>query len=347
MKAKLIIAGVALLVTTTASFAQGRKQLPRLEKTQFLVSANAGWVNVVEGDVVFKRGEADWDMLITGDELDTGDAVKTGSDGRAELLLNPGSYLRLSDSTEAVFTSTSLDDLAVKLVRGSAIVEVSSVDGWTGALLKLTTPKGQVSIVRGGVYRFNVDESGRSEVLVRKGRLVIEGNTAVTVKEGNKVVLGGDSAAIATFDRKAEDQFDLWSKTRAEILVAANKKLSSRALSQVAFGLSPGSFWLFDPFRRCYTFLPGFWGFRSPYGPRYSSCNPYYNPWAGGGGSSRGPVIGGSPTSPGGWSRSGGNDTISRPAPTAAPSAAARTDSGGGSWSRGGSETISRPSTKH
>jgi hypothetical protein len=341
MKRKVMTTGLTLLLITTAGFAQGRKQLTQLEKTEFLVSSRAGWVNIVQGDVVLKRDEADWDMMIAGDELVTGDTVKTGSDGRAELLLNPGSYLRLSTNAEAVFTNTSLDDLAVKLVRGSAIVEAVSVDGWTGALVKMSTPGGEVSIVRGGLYRFNVDGSGRSEVFVRKGRLVIDGNPPITVKEGKKAVLGGTPVVVA-FDRKAEDEFDLWSKVRAETLAAANKTLSRRSL--LGFGLMPGSFWFFDPFLRCYTFLPGFWGFKSPYGPRYSSCNRSYDLW--GGRYPRGTVNGGSPTtSSGGWSR--GNETIARPAPTAPRSSAPRStgpSNSGGGWTRGGGGTVTRPS---
>lgn len=347
MKARLMTIALAVLAVPTAGFGQVDKTPIRLQKTDFLVSAEAGWVNVVEGDVAFKRGSADWDMVITGDELQTGDVVRTGSDGRAELLLNPGSYLRLSNASEAVFTNTSLDDLAINLVRGSAIVEVSSVGGWEGAFLTMKTPKGKFSIVRGGVYRFNVDETGRSEILVRKGRLVIEGDAPVTVKDGKRIVLNGDSPLIASFDKKAEDEFDLWSRTRAEILVAANRKLSRRALSRAALGFNSGSLWLFDPFRRCYTFLPGFWGYRSPYGGSYSSCNPHFNPW---GGRSNTAYSSGTSTSPryggGGWSSSPGSGTISRPgpSPTAAPRSSGTVNSGG--WTSGGSGTINRPASR-
>ena len=60
-----------------------------------VISARAGGVNLVTGDVRVRRAaSADWVTLSTTDELKSGDTVRTGSAGRVEILLNPGSYLR-------------------------------------------------------------------------------------------------------------------------------------------------------------------------------------------------------------------------------------------------------------
>ena len=57
----------------------------------YVISAKAGGVNYVQGKVaVSKRSRGGY--LLKGDRLEIGDKVSTGADGRAEILLNPGSF---------------------------------------------------------------------------------------------------------------------------------------------------------------------------------------------------------------------------------------------------------------
>ena len=53
-----------------------------------------------------------------GDTLEIGDRVSTADDGKAEILLNPGSYLRLGGHSAFEFKTTSLDDLQIRLRFG-------------------------------------------------------------------------------------------------------------------------------------------------------------------------------------------------------------------------------------
>ncbi|HET8675326.1 MAG TPA: FecR domain-containing protein, partial [Blastocatellia bacterium] len=123
---RLTFALTAIFITLAAAQAQGRKPLPSDDQSQYLVSARAGVVNVVEGDVSFERAGKS-DMLIAGDVVRSGDLVKTGANGRAEILLNPGSYLRLSTNTEFIFKDTRIHRLELALLKGSAIIEASVV----------------------------------------------------------------------------------------------------------------------------------------------------------------------------------------------------------------------------
>jgi hypothetical protein len=61
---------------------------------------------------------------LKGDTLEVGDRVSTAANGKAEILLNPGSFLRLGGASAFEFNSTSLDDLELRLDSGSAILEV-------------------------------------------------------------------------------------------------------------------------------------------------------------------------------------------------------------------------------
>jgi hypothetical protein len=253
-----------------------------------VISARAGGVNLVSGDVKVRRAaSADWLALSTADELKGGDTVRTGADGRVEVLLNPGSYFRAGGGAEFTLASTDLDDLRIELARGSAVVEASGY-GDTRIWLEVEIPGALVKIERSGVYRLNAPAGGPAEVFVTKGRAVVAG----TLVKGGKVAhVSGAGVEVAKFDKKQRDEFDLWSRDRGKELAKANEKLSHRALRS-AFGMSafdatfsgwdsPNGFWFFNSSLRCYTFLPYGYGWRSPYGYGYNT-GVYVTPNPGG-----------------------------------------------------------------
>jgi hypothetical protein len=269
---KIAYALTAIFLIAASAQAQGRKPLPNDEQSQYVVSAKAGIVNIAEGDVSFERG-GKVDMLIASDVLRAGDVVKTGRDGRVEILLNPGSYLRLSANSEFSFIDTRLHMLELNLLKGSAIIEASMIV----EMIIVVTPQFKIPLVNGGLYRFNVGANESSEIIARKGK--VQG-VKLEIKEGKKAVIGAGAPVITSFDKKSEDDFDVWSKERARIIVAANNKLSNRALRRNTSLSLSGNAWIFNPFMGSYTFLPGYWGIYSPYGYGYNSCNPHsrWNP---------------------------------------------------------------------
>ena len=176
---KTILTLTVLLMVAGIARADGRRQLSQDERSRFLVSAKAGKVSIAEGDVSHSRGKADWEIAIGGDDLANGDLLKTGTQSNAEILLNPGSYLRLAENTEIEFTDGSLDSIRFQLLKGSAIVEVSTVQNFEGAMATVGLPRAQFAITRGGIYRFDVLPDGSSRAAVRKGRMVMVGEAVL------------------------------------------------------------------------------------------------------------------------------------------------------------------------
>jgi hypothetical protein len=339
---RLSVTALTLLACASSSYGEDRRPVSRGQTSNYLISAKAGGVNLIDGDVSFKRAKGDWDMLIAGDELQSGDTVKAADDSRAEILLNPGSYLRVSENSEFTLTDASLNRLRVNLKAGSFIFEVSGVGDWTGGFVKVTTPTAVYNIFRSGLYRINVAADGTSEALIYKGRI---NSGILTAKGGQRFTANNGSVVIGKFDKDSRDIFDIWSRERAKTLLAANRRLSEKALRSRGLAFVSNA-WFFSPFLGCYTFLPGVYGYSSPYG-RYSVCNPYtyyypprygtspgsappsrgdgYSGWSAGGGVITRPVGGGGPSSsPGagggssrGWSGGGaGGGTVSRPTPS-------------------------------
>ena len=253
-----------------------------------VISAKAGGVNHVAGDVSVRRaGATEWKGLTASDDLKSGDAVRTGADGRAEILLNPGSYLRLGRDTEFVFAETSLDRLRLKLSAGSAVVEATGYSD-IDVLVTVETPEAQVSILRSGLYRFNAARPGATEVFVHDGRASVRG---ALVKGGQFVRVAGVAGAVpaSKFDKKQHrDALDLWSRERAKELAQVNARLQRRNVNTLlahsrlddllyGFGGYVGV-WLWSPLSSCYTFLPfSYGGWPSPYGFSYSTGFSYYS----------------------------------------------------------------------
>jgi len=75
---------------------------------KFIISAKAGGVNAVFGDVTVEREDGRTGRLLKGDEVQIGERVTTGNDGKAEVLMNPGSYVRLGPNSSFSLLSTSV-----------------------------------------------------------------------------------------------------------------------------------------------------------------------------------------------------------------------------------------------
>jgi hypothetical protein len=298
-------------------------------RDKYLISAKAGKINSRSGKLsIQRRGSLDWQPSSRAiDDLDSGDVLRTEADGRAELLLNPGSYLRVAENTDIEFTDVSLDNLQFKVLRGSAIVEATGTDG-TRLLAQINTPQTKILIDRNGLYRVNVSPATATEVLVYKGRASVGSANVIIVKSGSKIVIENkdpSAGEIAKFDKKNQDSFSSWSKQRASALAAANRSLTGRTVTSVlasfrnngAFGYGYAPYfglWVFDTSLSGYTFLPFYARWSSPYGLGYQNNFGipwyFYRPSAPGEFS---PV-----TNPGG--SNGGNGGVSNPTPPVASS---------------------------
>jgi hypothetical protein len=307
-------------------------------REKFVISARAGGVNAVTGRATMRpHGNSEWQLLTIKEDLETGDVVRTGLDGRVEMLLNPGSYMRIGENSEFELSDNSLENLEVRLIKGTAIVEVTGADD-EELFIGITTPHARLSIVRRGLYRLNVVPGNTTELIVRKGRVMLE-DSHTKVKGGNKVVFSSGSFSVAKLenDKKDWDTFEGWSKDRAQTLAKENNRISGRTLSAFATSFrndwsyagfwGRSGVWLFSPTASCYTFIPFYNAYGSPYGGFYSRS--FYGGGPGwGSGIYPGPVFTGV-VGPSGSGTSSGSGSSSGPSynPPASPSSSRIADS--------------------
>jgi hypothetical protein len=263
-------------------------------------------------------------------QVKTGNSISTSSRDRLEILLNPGSYLRLGSNSELRVVETSFEAMHFELVRGSAIVESATFNRKVHALC-VGTPAGDLIFDKAGLYRLEAQGADVS-IAIHEGqaRWVKDGTQVSTLKSGKRFVLAvptsGSEVQFAKLDKKDGDELDGWSRRRAEFLVAANSRLSPVLMTSLSdrYGYNQRGGWMFNPYFGCYTFVPFDGTFGSPYGFRYGMFLPvrlYRTPnygWS-------------DASSRGGYSRSSAPATTNgqRSAATSAPSApAARMETG-------------------
>lgn len=247
---------------------------------RYVISAKAGGVNFVTGQVtVTRKKDKSQTTLTTKDKLEDGDIVTTSENGRAEITLNPGSYLRLGENSSLELTTTVLDDLNLRLNKGNAVIEAAGGDGLS-IVIEVSTPQTKVNLVKKGIYRLIVTADA-TEVQVWKGQAEVGTATMLKVKGGNKVTIGSANSGTAKLDKKTQDSLDTWSKERAKFLSNEREQLERKAVAQSmsgfynSFGRVSSGFpfygaWLFSSFRSCYFFIPfDAWAWSSPYGFNY------------------------------------------------------------------------------
>jgi len=253
---------------------------------QNAISAKAGMINVADGDVYLidaKGGEPQKVQPKASEFIDMkdGQVLKT-TEGRAEVLLTPGSYLRMADGSSFRMHSNRLSDVRLEVLSGSVLVEVTELleDSHITVLDKDST----VTIAKAGLYRFDMDPA---RVRVYLGEVLAEFNgQKVALKGGKELVASAGGWTQAKFDNKETDPLYRWAKRRSGYLAMANVS-AARQTSRGGMGFSRG-LWSYNPYFGFATYVPYLDTLRSPFGYYYYTPSTvmavYYPPSYGGGG---------------------------------------------------------------
>lgn len=221
---------LATLIVITTFLSLAATRVVAQEEVETLTAVVKGVrVNVVEGQANYKRdGDA---PLEAGVDLKEGDSIKTGKNARAEILLQPGNLLRVAEESELQLLGDEYDRIRLRLVRGSISFELMKSEYDVGFseriisgydLIRVFTPDAEVLALQPGIIRISVDSDGHTEVAVRKGDAILNGQR---VKEKRVASLRQGVVQQTERDPKVEDAFDTWCRTRADTLVQLNRSL--------------------------------------------------------------------------------------------------------------------------
>jgi uncharacterized membrane protein YgcG len=258
--------------------------------------------------------------------------LSTGN-GKVEMLLTPGVFLRLGENSALRVISSNLADTEVALDKGQASVEAD----YFSSDNRLIVNQGMASttILKRGFYVLNVNANQPLvQVLDGKARVSLNGKHEDVGKGEGVIVATSGKLKVRGYNQKATQDEALvrWSRLRSEYEAEANYETAQTFAgnygpgygyaSGPGYGYGPswyGPGWYWDAGFGFWSFLPGDgflyspfgWGFYSPaflygypgfYGrPGYGYVGGGFRGAAIGGGGFRGGGFGG-----GGFARGGG-----------------------------------------
>jgi hypothetical protein len=233
-----------------------------------VISARPGTVNFVEEGVEFSRGAKEWQPLDEKSQLAAGNKVRTATNSFAELMLFPDMHLRIDASSEVLFDELSNDSVSLKVVRGSAILDVARFDRKLLPQITIGGSSTSAAINDTGNYRVDARDSGNT-ITVRDGKVLFNQRSIGSCK-----IIAG--ATISDCDKKLKDNFDYWSQYRGEGEMY-NGEATVAMVSYLArmrqYRYRRAGFWYQRPGQSSCTFVPfSSQVFRSPYGGSYTTA---------------------------------------------------------------------------
>jgi hypothetical protein len=223
---------------------------------QNAISAHSGMIHYVEGRVLLD-GEPVEPKATEFPEVKKDQTLAT-EEGRAEVLLTPGVFLRLSEDSSFRMISNRLSDTSFEVVSGQALIEVMELlkDNAITVQFKGAT----ASMAKRGLYRFDAD---KGVLRVYEGEIgVTSGAQNIIARKGKEVAVG-EGLQATNFDPKDTDPFYRWAERRSEYISTAN--VSAMGL------LSSAGSWAYNPYYGMFTYLPGSGYGYSPFGWAYYS----------------------------------------------------------------------------
>jgi|YelNatPaOPRAMG01_1025707.scaffolds.fasta_scaffold27864_1 hypothetical protein len=254
MKPARLAVGLAVLFSLAAgAFAQQ------------VISAQAGLVNHTLGKVllngaVVEAGGVRFPQMKPGDVLST-------EEGRAEVLLDPGTFLRVGEESSFRLESASLTNWQLELEAGSFVLEVASQPRREGAAIRWKDFR--FTPLKRGVYRIDLNPPS---VRVFDGEALVAGGAGtLRLSKGRMLALDGAWAAVR-FNREEDDALDRWSGRRAAYLAQANLEAAvTSGWRSRGLDMGLGGYWLLNPYLGMMTYVPLSGAYTSFYGYRFYS----------------------------------------------------------------------------
>ncbi len=250
---------------------------------QLVISAHSGVIQYVEGQVTLD-GKTVAPKFAEFPDVKP-DQTLAAEDGRAEILLTPGVFLRLAENSSFRMISAKLDNTRVEVLSGSAIVEVGELLQNNAITVKFHNA--EIALLKKGLYR--VDSADPASLRVYEGEArVTSGSDTLIARRAHEVALGTVLEA-RSFDTKQTDAFYRWSARRDEYVAQANitsaktaseSGLASNGFGSSGYGNASGS-WAWNPWYGMFTYVPGNGMFMSPFGSAFYSpftVGSFYGP---------------------------------------------------------------------
>ena len=194
----------------------------------YTVSAKPGAVNYIEGSA-FLHGHPIPAKNLKATFLSINDTLST-TNGKAEVLLTPGLFLRVGENAEVRMISPSLTDTKVEVREGEVMLEVAGL--LKDNNVQIIDHGAYTTINKDGLYRFTADNPPRAAVLDGKATVTLN-DRQVNLGKGRETIPAGNLDQ-EKFNTKQEDDLYAWSNVRSEYSAAASYRVATAAANSSA-----------------------------------------------------------------------------------------------------------------
>ena len=203
-------------------------------RAQSVISAQSGLIYYTEGRVLLNDRAV---QRIPGRyaQMQPHDVLRSRT-GKGEVLLSPGTFLRIRENSAVRLLSDSLEAPQFEVLSGSIILETGEVK--KGASTVAVWRGVKISPAKKGMFRLDTNPAA---LRVFEGEAVVtSGGKMIKVGKGRVLPFSGAWSAIK-FDRAQTDAFDRWSGRRALSLARADGRVGRGGRGRMRRWIYPGS----------------------------------------------------------------------------------------------------------
>jgi hypothetical protein len=221
------------------------------DETQYTNNSFAR-LSYVKGDIYVQRStDLGFEEGVVNMPISEGDRMGT-TDGRAEIYLGNGNYVRLDNETKIDFMT--LPDKTSALIRirvwaGHIYFRVSGLEEEKN--IEIHTPDVSIYVLDNGLYRIDVRQGSETEIFVYEGMLEAAGeedSILINNEQRVEVATGSFTSQPTRFYAVAEDSFDRWSENRdSQIRKRMAKAYLPEELEDYEYELSTYGEWVYMP----------------------------------------------------------------------------------------------------
>lgn len=187
------------------------------EETEYTNNSFARLSFLTGSTYIQKAADLGYEEAVVNMPISEGDRLGT-TDGRAEIYLGNGNYIRLDKETKIDFMNlpkAGYELVRVRIWAGNAYFHVTSLEQEKN--IEIHTSDVSVYVLDTGLYRIDVRENRETEIFVFDGMVEAAGETgSVLIKDQQRLEVSNASftSRPTQFAAVAEDSFDKWSANR-------------------------------------------------------------------------------------------------------------------------------------
>jgi hypothetical protein len=230
------------------------------EETEYTNNSFARLSFLTGSTYIQKAADLGYEEAVVNMPISEGDRLGT-TDGRAEIYLGNGNYVRLDKETKIDFMNLpkkGYELVRVRIWAGNAYFHVESLEEEKN--IEIHTSDVSVYVLDAGLYRIDVRQNRETEIFVFDGMVEAAGETgSVLIKNQQRLEVSNAhfTSRPTQFAAVAEDSFDKWSAHRdSEIRKHLAKKYLPEELEDFEYELAEYGDWVYiSPYG--YVWVPG------------------------------------------------------------------------------------------